>query len=93
VKRHSPQDDDPFEWIREQTHRIGVTAILAFGLLVGWGICNLLAGAEMLAPDYRGIPRLFATYFGWGSLILAVAALLRYGYLCAYLRWFLGRRQ
>lgn len=93
MKRHSPHHDDPFEWIREQSHRIGVTAILAFGLLMGWAICRLLAGAEVLAPAYRGIPSLFAVYFGWGSLILAAAALLRYGYLYAYLRWFSGPRQ
>lgn len=93
MKRHSPYHDDPFEWIREQSHRIGVTAILALGLLMGWAICSLLAGSEMLGPAYRGIPSLFAVYFGWGSLILATAALLRYGCFVAYLRWFSVPRQ
>lgn len=68
-------------------HRAQTTILTALGLLVAWAICAYIASHSGAQPSIAAVPRLFATYFGWGAIIIGAVGLGRLAYAYFYPPW------
>lgn len=78
--------EDPLFEYTENFRRAEATLRLAIGMLVGWVVCTLIAAASGGSPPSAipAVAGIFATFLGWGGLLIGMWAGLQYAYAYLY---------
>ena len=88
MPRPSKSDCPELDEIADNFRRPLITLALAGALVLAWAVASYLSTMALDASlaAVRGLPRLFAVAFGWGSVSLVVVAVNKFVYAYLFMR-------